>query len=103
MTSFLRTIGGAEPLRFQAPSGHMVELYYAMDYTGNLLPTVNPAPWPDALKGIAPPRLDPTLVTAPDRPRNSVFPGWCWSSGRVKCCATRRDADCRGLAAASPS
>src|SRR5215467_12199440 len=33
-------------LRFQAPSGHTVELYYAMDYTGNLLPTVNPAPSP---------------------------------------------------------
>jgi catechol 2,3-dioxygenase len=41
-------------LRFQAPSGHTVELYHAMDYTGNLLPTVNPAPWPDGLKGIAP-------------------------------------------------
>jgi catechol 2,3-dioxygenase len=53
-------------LRFQAPSGHTVELYYAMDYTGNLLPTVNPAPWPEGLKGIAPPRLDHTLVTAPD-------------------------------------
>jgi catechol 2,3-dioxygenase len=39
-------------LRFQAPSGHTVELYYAMDYTGNLLPTVNPAPWPEGLKGI---------------------------------------------------
>lgn len=53
-------------LRFEAPSGHTVELYYAMDYTGNLLPTVNPAPWPEGLKGIAPPRLDHTLVTAPD-------------------------------------
>ena len=38
---------------------------YAMDYTGNLLPAVNPAPWPDGLTGIAPPRLDHTLVTAP--------------------------------------
>lgn len=37
-----------------------------MDYTGNLLPTVNPPPWPDGLKGIAPPRLDHTLITAPD-------------------------------------
>ena len=41
-------------LRFEAPSGHTVELYYAMDYTGNLLPAVNPAPWPDGLTGIAP-------------------------------------------------
>src|SRR6266540_13830 len=53
-------------LRFTVPSGHMVELYNEMDYTGNLLPTVNPAPWPEGLKGIAPPRLDHTLVTAPE-------------------------------------
>ena len=53
-------------IRFQAPSGHTVELYYEMDYTGNPLPTVNPAPWPDGLQGMAPPRLDHTLVTAPD-------------------------------------
>ena len=44
-------------LRFTAPSGHVVELYSEMDYTGNLLPTVNPAPWPEGLKGIAPPRM----------------------------------------------
>ena len=53
-------------LRFTAPSGHTVELYYEMEYTGNLLPDVNPAPWPEDLKGIAPPRLDHTLITAPD-------------------------------------
>jgi catechol 2,3-dioxygenase len=53
-------------LRFTAPSGHTVELYYEMEYTGNLLPEVNPDPWPQGLKGIAPPRLDHTLVTAPD-------------------------------------
>jgi catechol 2,3-dioxygenase len=53
-------------LRFTAPSGHTVELYNEMDYTGNLLPTVNPAPWPEGLRGIAPPRLDHTLVTAPE-------------------------------------
>ena len=53
-------------LRFTAPSGHTVELYNAMDYTGNVLPTVNPPPWPEGLRGIAPPRLDHTLVTAPE-------------------------------------
>jgi len=37
-----------------------------MDYTGNVLPTVNPGPWPEGLRGIAPPRLDHTLVTAPE-------------------------------------
>jgi len=53
-------------IRFTAPSGHTVELYNEMDYTGNLLPTVNPGPWPEGLRGIAPPRLDHTLVTAPE-------------------------------------
>src|SRR5262252_3352112 len=42
------------------------ELYNEMDYTGNLLPAVNPPPWPEGLRGIAPPRLDHTLVTAPE-------------------------------------
>ncbi len=53
-------------LRFEAPSGHTVELYYEMEYTGNMLPEVNPDPWPQGLKGIAPPRMDHTLLTAPD-------------------------------------
>ena len=52
-------------LRFTVPSGHVVELYNEMDYTGNLLPTVNPAPWPEGLKGIAPPR----------RSRSQAIPG----------------------------
>ena len=53
-------------LRFNVPSGHTVELYYDMEYTGNLLPEVNPGPWPLGLKGIAPPRMDHTFITAPD-------------------------------------
>lgn len=53
-----------EALRFAAPSGHAIELYYQMEYTGNLLPDVNPPPWPLGLKGIATPRLDHALITA---------------------------------------
>ena len=49
-----------------APSGQTVELYHAIEDTGNFLPTVNPAPWPEGLKGIDVPRLDHTLVTAPE-------------------------------------
>lgn len=60
-------------LRFAAPSGHTVELYHEMDYTGNLLPSVNPPPWPDGLRGIAPPRLDHTLVTAPEPAKAIAF------------------------------
>jgi catechol 2,3-dioxygenase len=53
-------------VQFQSPSGHIVELYHEMEYTGNLLPEVNPDPWPQGLTGIAPPRLDHTLITAPE-------------------------------------
>ena len=64
--SFQRTTDGGGPSGSMGPSGHTVELYNEMDYTGNVLPTVNPAPWPEGLRGIAPPRLDHTLVTAPE-------------------------------------
>src|SRR4029450_2168873 len=53
-------------LRFVAPSGHTVELYSGMGHTGKRLAAGNPPPWPEGLKGIAPPRLDHTLVTAPE-------------------------------------
>jgi catechol 2,3-dioxygenase len=60
-------------LRFQAPCGHTVELYYDMEYTGGMLPEVNPDPWPLGLTGIAPPRIDHTLVTAADPTRAIKF------------------------------
>ncbi len=53
-------------LRFKDPSGHTVELYHQMEYVGNALPEINPDPWPQGLKGIGPPRMDHTLITAPD-------------------------------------
>lgn len=53
-------------LSFQAPSEHTIGPYHEMEYTGNLLPTVNSVPWPEGLKRIAPPRLDHALVTAPE-------------------------------------
>lgn len=53
-----------EAIRTKTPSGHVVELYYNMEYTGNVLPEVNPPPWPLDAKGIATPRLDHCLVTA---------------------------------------
>ena len=68
-------------LRFIVPSGHTVELYNEMDYTGNLLPTVNPAPWPEGLKGIAPPRLDHTLVRRQTRRRLFSSFRKSWNSG----------------------
>jgi catechol 2,3-dioxygenase len=58
-----------EAIRTTTPSGHVVELYYGMEYTGNVLPAVNPPPWPIDAKGIATPRLDHCLVTATDPTR----------------------------------
>jgi catechol 2,3-dioxygenase len=54
-----------EGLRFETPSGHMMELVAQVEKVGNGLPTVDPdRPQPAGLVGIAPPRLDHLLVTA---------------------------------------
>jgi catechol 2,3-dioxygenase len=50
--------GWGEAIRFEAPSGHLVELVWGMEKVGNLLPLTNPPPRPANLTGIAPPRLD---------------------------------------------
>ncbi len=58
-----RAVG--EALRFETPSGHVMELVHHVDRVGSMLPTLNPAsPRPDRLVGIAPPRIDHLLVTA---------------------------------------
>jgi catechol 2,3-dioxygenase len=58
-----RAVG--EGLRFETPSGHVMELYATAERLGSLLPSVNPGqPRPDGLAGIAPPRIDHLLVTA---------------------------------------
>lgn len=56
-----------ERVRFQIPTGHMIELYAEKTHIGNGLPEVNPAPWsPDAERGIAPVRLDHALLYGPN-------------------------------------
>lgn len=62
-----------EAIRFTAPSEHRIELYYEQPMVGNGLPLVNPDPYPDGLQGIHPPRLDHTLITAPDGPESLNF------------------------------
>lgn len=65
-----RTAAGEERavgqgLRFETPSGHVMELVAQVEKVGNGLPTVNPDRFqPAGLVGIAPPRLDHLLVTA---------------------------------------
>ena len=45
-------------LQFKISTGQTIELFAEKEQVGNTLPLVNPAPWPDGLKGIAVRRLD---------------------------------------------
>ncbi|MEK6441706.1 MULTISPECIES: catechol 2,3-dioxygenase [unclassified Pseudonocardia] len=58
--------GWGEAIRFDSPSGHLVELVHGMERVGNMLPMTNPPPRPQDLVGIAPPRLDHVFVMAED-------------------------------------
>ena len=58
--------GWGEAIRFEVPSGHLVELVHGMQRVGNMLPLTNPAPRPQDLVGIAPPRLDHVFIMAED-------------------------------------
>lgn len=59
-----------ERFRFTIPTGHVMELFAQKDYVGNHCgtdgPNVNPDPWPDDLKGIAPSRFDHCLLYGDD-------------------------------------
>ncbi|MBK7462700.1 MAG: catechol 2,3-dioxygenase [Betaproteobacteria bacterium] len=56
-----------ERVRFQLPSGHFIELYAEKTKVGNGSGLVNPAPWNQAAEhGIAPVRLDHTLLYGPN-------------------------------------
>jgi catechol 2,3-dioxygenase len=58
-------VGQGESIRFETPSGQLMELVREVEKIGGLLPKVNPAPFPpQGLRGIAPPRIDHVLVTA---------------------------------------
>jgi catechol 2,3-dioxygenase len=59
-------IAEGEAVRFQLPTEQFVELYAEIEQVGNGLPLFNPAPWPDGLVGIAPPRLDHLLIAGED-------------------------------------
>lgn len=58
--------GQGAAVRFQAPSGHEVELVHALTKTAGLQPRTNPPPEPPGLVGIHPPRLDHAQLTAED-------------------------------------
>jgi len=56
-----------ERVRFEIPSGHLIELYAEKKQPGNGLPALNPPPWStEAEHGIAPLRLDHGLLYGPN-------------------------------------
>jgi catechol 2,3-dioxygenase len=59
-----------ERFRFTIPTGHLMELYAQKDVIGNDCgtdgPDLNPMPWPDGMKGIAPSRWDHCLLYGDD-------------------------------------
>jgi catechol 2,3-dioxygenase len=55
-----------EAIRFELPTGHQMELYYDIKQVGTRVGNINPHPWPEGLRGIAPHRLDHLLLTGDD-------------------------------------
>ncbi len=56
-----------ERVRFEIPTGHLIELYADKTDVGNGMAYLNPEAWtPQAEKGIAPIRLDHALLYGPD-------------------------------------
>lgn len=56
-----------ERVRFELPSGHLIELYAEKTHIGNDIDPINPAPWcSDSERGIAPVRLDHGLLYGPN-------------------------------------
>lgn len=55
-----------QAVRFKLPTGHQMELYAEIEQPGTATGVINPEPWPDGLRGIAPHRLDHALLTGDD-------------------------------------
>ncbi len=59
-------LGEGETLRFEIPTGHIVELYHDIEYVGTKVGTLNPHPWPEGTRGIAPYCFDHCLLSGED-------------------------------------
>ena len=55
-----------ERARFEAPSGHLFELYAEKEQIGDGLGRLNPNPWPEGLKGMQVYRFDHVLLYGPN-------------------------------------
>lgn len=58
--------GVGQGIRFDTPTGHVLELVHKVEKVGNLLPLTNPPPAPMGLLGIHPPRIDHVFLTCED-------------------------------------
>lgn len=58
--------GTGRRFRFTIPTGHVMELYAHKDVLGCATGYVNPEPWPDGLRGMAPSRFDHCLLYGDD-------------------------------------
>ncbi len=54
--------GCGERVRFIAPGGHNIELFAQKEQVGNGIPTTNPAPWREDVKGMKAIRFDHCLL-----------------------------------------
>lgn len=59
-------VGEGEAIRIEIPTGHFIELYHDIEHVGTKVGVLNPHPWPDGLRGIAPHRIDHCLLTGDD-------------------------------------
>jgi catechol 2,3-dioxygenase len=66
-------LGQGAAIRFDGPTGHVMEIYAKAEKVGNGLPLFNPAPFPMDLVGIAPPRIDHCLLTTENVPDAAHF------------------------------
>ena len=60
-----------ERARFEAPSGHLFELYAEKEQIGDGLGRLNPNPWPEGLKGMQVYRFDHVLLYGPNAARTT--------------------------------
>ena len=65
--------GCGERVSFVAPGGHRFDLFAEKEQVGNGIPTRNPAPWPEGIKGMKAIRLDHCLLYGDDHDEEVRF------------------------------
>jgi catechol 2,3-dioxygenase len=67
------SIGQGESIRFETPSGQIMELVHDVEKVGRATGSLNPVPFFEGGRGIAPPRMDHLLVTAEEVGESTKF------------------------------